>query len=161
MTDPDCAPESAKFVSTSRTGSNVCAWWGSYSKGKSFNYLFLGFIACLNIPITNEWVESSYECLRMHPNRLRFRYNVQECIRNLLRIKHDFSNRGIRGQVLNSSNFLIPIPDRPTNCKNWLRIVWFSCYQDLLKLSTFKPTNPNICQFVAIRGIRALCGIGV
>ena len=24
-TDPGCAPESAKFVSTSRTGSNVCA----------------------------------------------------------------------------------------------------------------------------------------
>ena len=63
-------------------------------------------------------VESSYECLRTHPNRLRFSYNVQECIRNLLRIKHDFSNRRIRGQVLNSSNFLIPIPDRPTNCKN-------------------------------------------
>ena len=25
LTDPDCAPESAKSVSTSRTGSNVCA----------------------------------------------------------------------------------------------------------------------------------------
>ena len=58
------------------------------------------------------------ECLRTHSNRLRFSYNVQECIRNLLRIKHDFSNRGIRGQVLNKSNFLIPIPDRPTNFKN-------------------------------------------
>ena len=66
---------------------------------------------------TNE-SESSYECLRTHPNRLRFSYNVKECIRNLLRINHDFSNRGIRGQVLNRSNFLIPIPDRPTNCKN-------------------------------------------
>ena len=106
----ECAPESAKFVSTSRTGSNVCTWWGSYSKGKSFYYLFHGFIACLNIPITHEWVESSYECLRTHPNRLRFSYNVQECIRNLLRIKHDFSNRGIRGQVLNSSFFLSQIP---------------------------------------------------
>ena len=105
-----------------------CMRWGSYSKEKSFYYLFLGFIACLNIPITHEWVESSYEILRTHPNRLRFSYNVQECIRNLLRIKHDFSNRGIRGQVLNSSIFLIPIPDRPTNCKNWLRIVWFSYY---------------------------------
>ena len=85
-----------------------------------FYYLFLGFMACLNIPITHELVESSYECLRTHPNRLRFNYmyNVQACIRNLLRIKHDFSNRGIRGQVWNSSNFLIPIPDRPTNCKN-------------------------------------------
>ena len=29
-----------------------------------------------------------------------------------------FRNRGIRGQVLNSSNLLIRIPNRPTNCKN-------------------------------------------
>ena len=36
------------------TGSNVCAWRGCYSKGKSVCYLFLGFIACLNLPITHE-----------------------------------------------------------------------------------------------------------
>ena len=63
-------------------------------------------------------VKSSYECLRTHPNLLQFSYNVHECIRNLLRIKHDFSNRGIRGQVLNISNLLIRNPNRPTNCKN-------------------------------------------
>ena len=44
---------------------------GVVTKGKSFYYLFLGFIACLNIP-----------------------------------------------NSLNSSNVLIPILDRPTNCKN-------------------------------------------
>ena len=35
--------------------------------------------------------------LRVATNRLRLSYNVQECIRNLLRIEHDFSNQGIRG----------------------------------------------------------------
>ena len=29
---------------------------------------------------------------------LRFSYDIQECLRNLVRITHDFSNRGIRGQ---------------------------------------------------------------
>ena len=32
------------------------------------------------------------------PNRLRFSYDIQECLRNLVQITHDFSNRGIRGQ---------------------------------------------------------------
>ena len=59
---------------------------------KPFYYLSLGFIACLYLPIPHEWVKSSYE-------RLRIDYDVQECIRNLLRIKHDFSNRGIRGKI--------------------------------------------------------------
>ena len=48
---------------------------GVVTKGKSFYYLFLGFIACLNIP-----------------------------------------------NSLNSSNVLIPILDRPTNCKNCRRM---------------------------------------
>ena len=93
---------------------------GSYSKGKSFYHLFLGIIACLNFQITHEWVKSSYKCLRTYPNLLQFSYiyNVQECIKNLLRIKHDFSNRGIRGQVLNISNLLIRNPNRPTSHKN-------------------------------------------
>ena len=34
----------------------------------------------------------------MPPNWLRFSYDVQECLRNLLRITHGFSNRGIRGR---------------------------------------------------------------
>ena len=118
--------KSAKSISTSRTGSNVCVWRGSYSKGKSFYYLFLGFIACLNPSITYEWVKSSCECLRTHRNRLRFSHNVPKCFRNLLRIKHDFSNQGICGQVLNILNLLIRISNRLTNCKNWPRTVWFS-----------------------------------
>ena len=31
-------------------------------------------------------------------NRLRFSNDIQECPKNLVRITHDFSNRGIRGQ---------------------------------------------------------------
>ena len=60
--------------------------------------------------------------LRVATNGIRIDYDSGTMSKNalgiLLRIKHDFSNRGIRGQVLNSSNFLIPISDRPTNCKN-------------------------------------------
>ena len=38
------------------------------------------------------------EMFEMPQNRLRFSYDVQECIRNLVRIKHDFSNQEISGQ---------------------------------------------------------------
>ena len=65
----------------------TCAWRGSYSQGKSFYYLFLGFIACLNHLIPHEWAKSSYECLRKPPNGLQFSSDVQECIRNLVQIK--------------------------------------------------------------------------
>ena len=155
LNDPDCAPESAKSVSTSRTGSNVCAWRGSYSKAKSFYYLFLGFIACLNLPFTHEWVKSSYECLGTHPNRLRFSYNVQECIRNLLRIKHDFSNPGIRDQVLNSSIFW-------SEFQIGLRIARtdYGLY-DSVKIFANWVRFSHESKYLSIRGIRALCGIGV
>ena len=51
MTDPDCAPESVKYVSTFRTGSH--ARDGILLLGKTLlvYFLFLGFIACLNLPI--------------------------------------------------------------------------------------------------------------
>ena len=71
------------------------------------------------------------------PNRLRFSYDVQECLRNLVRITHDFSNRGIRGQSFEQFKTLSRIPDRPTNCKNSLRTVLIS--QDLHELSTIQP----------------------
>ena len=47
---------------------------------------------------TNELAKSSYEWSKTPPNRLRFSYDVQECLRNFIRITHDFSNRGIHGQ---------------------------------------------------------------
>ena len=49
LTDPDCTQESAKSVSTSRTGSHA-----RDGKGKHFYYLFPDFIACLNLPIPHE-----------------------------------------------------------------------------------------------------------
>ena len=68
--------------------------------------------------------------------------NVQECIRNLLRIKHDFSNRGIRGQVLNSSNFLIrlayELQELTTDCM----------IQLLLRSSRTEYVSPRIQIFV-------------
>ena len=60
-------------------------------------------------------------------------------------------------KVLNSSKLLSRIPDRPANCKNSLRTA------NQLRSSRTEndsATNSNICQFVSIRGIRDLCGIG-
>ena len=36
------------------------------------------------------------------PNRLQFSYDVQECLRKLVQITHDFSNREFAAKVLNS-----------------------------------------------------------
>ena len=43
LTDPDCAPEFATSVSTPGTGSHV------RDRVVTLYYLFLGFIACLNL----------------------------------------------------------------------------------------------------------------
>ena len=79
LTDPDCAPESAKSVSTSRT-STWFAWRDSYSKGKPYYYLLLGFIACLKFPIPHEWAKSRYECLKC----LRIDYDSVTMSKNAL-----------------------------------------------------------------------------
>ena len=54
--------------------------------------------------------------------RIRIYYNSVTMSKNALGICFEsstiFSNRGIRGQVLNISNILIRNPNRPTNCKN-------------------------------------------
>ena len=95
----------------------------------------------------------------MPPNRLRFSYDVQEYLRNLVRITHDFSNRGIRSQSFEqfktfepNSRWTYELQELATDCANQLR---FS------RTEYDSATNPNICQFVSIRGIRDLCGIGV
>ena len=104
----------------------TCVWRGSHFKRKAFNYLFLGFIACLQLPILHEWAKSSYECLSMPPNRLWFSYNVQECIRTCYKSNTNFRIGGFVAKNLNSSKLLSPIPNIPTNCKNWLWTVRFS-----------------------------------
>ena len=61
-------------------------------------------------------------------------------------------------KVLNSSKLLSQIPDTyelqelTTDYANQLRPS---------RTEYDSATNPNICQFVSIRGIRGLCGIGV
>ena len=75
------------------------------------------------------------------------------------RIKHYFSNRGIRGQnfeqfktVEPNSRLTYELQELTTDCAIQLRSS---------RTEYVSATNLNICQFVAIRGIRGLCGIGV
>ena len=98
MTDPDCAPESAKSVSTSRTAH--MRETGKNPSAISSLVLLLGLIS--RFP-TNELrvatnAQNNANPPPPPPSRLRFSYDIQECLRNLVRITHDFSNRGIRGQ---------------------------------------------------------------
>ena len=54
LTDPGCAPESAKSVSTSRTGSHARDGVVTPRENPSKYYHFLGFIAWLNLPIPHD-----------------------------------------------------------------------------------------------------------
>ena len=47
-------------------------------------------------------------------DRLRFSYDVQECLRNFERITYDFRIGEFVAKFLNSSKLLNRIPDRPT-----------------------------------------------
>ena len=97
LTDPDCAPESAKSVSTSRTGSHARGGVINLRENPSTIsslVLLLGLIPRFS---TNE-LRVATIAQKTPPNQLQFSYNVQECLRNLVLITHDFSNRGIRGQ---------------------------------------------------------------
>ena len=117
------------------------------------------FIAWLNLPIPREWAKSSDYCPKTPPNWLRFSYDVQECLRNLVQITHDFSNQGICGQSFEQFKTFEPnsrktyeLQELTTDCANQLRSSRTEYDSD---------TNPNICQFEAIRGILGLCGIGL
>ena len=70
-----------------------------------------------------------------------------------------FSNRGIRGQSFEqfktfepNSRYTYELQELTTDCANQLRSS---------RTKYDSATNPNIYQFVAICGIRGLCGIGV
>ena len=117
--DPDCVPESAKFVSTSRTGS--------YARDGVINLrenpstisslvLLLGLIS--RFP-TNE--------LRVHvatnaQERLRIDYDSITMSKNAIGIWYEsrmiFRIGEFVAKVLNISKLLSRIPDRPRNCKN-------------------------------------------
>ena len=49
-------------------GLLTCSRRGNKPYGNSFCYLFLGFIAWLNLPIPHEWAKSSYECTKQCKN---------------------------------------------------------------------------------------------
>ena len=63
--------------------------------------------------------------IRTPPNRLRFSYNVQECVRNLLQIKHDFSNLGICGQSFVRGSFGKFLARHPQCVDKMLSIIHF------------------------------------
>ena len=117
MTDPDCATESAKSVSTSRTGSHArdrVINLGENPSTISSLVLLLGLISQLP---TNE--------LRVAKNaqkRLRMDQDSVLMSKNALGIWYEsrtvFRIGEFVAKVLNSSKLLSQIPDRPTNCKN-------------------------------------------
>ena len=91
---------------------------GKLSYGKSFYYLFLGFIAWLNLPIpTNE-----LRAATIAQKRLQIVYDSVTMSKNALGIWYEsriiFRIGEFVAKVLNSSKLLRRIPDRPTNCKN-------------------------------------------
>ena len=98
------------------------------------------------------------------PKRLRIDYDSVTMSKNAIGIWYEsrsiFRIGEFVAKVLNSSKLLSRIPDRPTNCKNSSTM---DCANQLRSSRTEydSATNPNICQFVSIRGIRGLCGIGV
>ena len=88
------------------------------------------------------------------PKRLRIDYDSVTMFKNALGIWYEsrtiFRIGEFVAKVFNSSKLLTRISDRPTNCKNSLRT---DCANQLRSSRTEydSATNPNICQFVAMR----------
>ena len=117
LTDPDCAPESAKSVSTSRTCSHAHDGVVTLSENPSpisSLVLLLGLISPFP---TNELrvaksaqkhLRIGYESVMMSKNA----FGTWCKSRTIFRIGE------FMAKVLNSSKFLGLIPDRLKNCKN-------------------------------------------
>ena len=90
--------------------------------------------------------------------RPRIYYDSVTISKNALGIRHEsrtiFRIGEFVARVLNSSKLLsrVPVQELTTDYANQLRPS---------RTEYDSATNPNICQFVSIRGIRGLCGIGV
>ena len=94
---------------------------------------------------------NAYESITIQLRCLRMHY---EFVTNQLR----FLESGVRGQYFEQLQTFATNSRSLKNWKNWLRI-----QQNRLRTSRTdydSTTNPNIYQFVAIRGIRGLCGMG-
>ena len=125
LTDSNCAPESAKSVSTSRTGSHAHGVVINLSENPSTISSLVLLLGLISRFTTNElrvatiaqkriWID--YDSVTMSKNALGIWYES----RTIFRIGEFVA------KVLNSSKLLSWIPDRPTNCKNWLRTVRIS-----------------------------------
>ena len=128
MSSPRSWNRFGRFWSTIRISRRFCQWRTAilFQVRESFYFLFLGFIAWLNLRIPHEWAKSSYEC----PKTPRVDYDSVTMSKNALGIWYEsrtiFRIGEFVAKVLNSSKLLGRIPDRPTNCKNSLRTVRIS-----------------------------------
>ena len=94
---------------------------------------------------------NAYESITIQLRCLRMHY---EFVTNQLR----FLESGVRGQYFEQLQTFATNSRSFKNWKNWLRI-----QKNQLRTSRThydSTTNPKIYQFVAIRGIRSLCGMG-
>ena len=103
LTDPDCAIESVKFVSTSRTSSHARDGVFNIRENSSTISSFVLLLGLISRLPTNELrvatnAKNASESITIQLRCPRISYDAQECPRNLVRTTHDFSNRGIRGQ---------------------------------------------------------------
>ena len=141
------------------------AWW---SQKTDISRSTIGFIAWLNLPIpTNELrvATNAQNNAKTPPNRLRFSYDIQECLRNLVRITHDFSNRGIRGQSFEQFKTFEPnsrktyeLQELTTDNANQLRPYLILKDVNLVfYLSGYRLVHSNDASVNFIRGSRKFC----
>ena len=125
LTDPDCAPVSAKSISTSRTGSHARGGVINLRENPSTISSLVLLLGLISRFPTNE-----LRVATIAQKRLRIDYNSVTMSKNALGIWYEsrtiFRIGEFVANVLNSSKLLSRIPDRPTNCKNWLRTVRIS-----------------------------------
>ena len=123
--DPDCATESSKSASISRTGSHARDGVINLRENPSTISSLVLLLGLISRFPTNE--------LRVATNaqkRLRIDYDSGTMSKNTLGIWYEsrtiFRIGEFVAKVLNSSKLLSRIPDRPPNCKNSLRTVRIS-----------------------------------
>ena len=127
LTDPDCATESAKSVSTFRTSS--------YARDGVINLRenpsTISSLVLL-LDLISRFPKNELRVATNAQKRLRIDYDSVTMCKNQLRCPIWYEPRTIFrigefvAKVLNSSKLLSRIPDRPTNCKNCLRTVRIS-----------------------------------
>ena len=117
LTDPDCAPESAKSVSTSRTGSHARGGVISLRENLSTISSLVLLHGLISRFPTNE-----LRVATIAQKRLRIDYDSVTMSKNALGICYEsctnFRIEEFVAKVFNRSKLLSRISNRPTNCKN-------------------------------------------